>query len=77
MRDTALNRALLAKIAAVGGGQYYPSGTAEELLKHLEANWTSDTVNVHVEIWDIPLVFFLLFACLGVEWLLRRRRGLS
>jgi uncharacterized membrane protein len=77
MRDAALNRSLLTKIAAVGGGQYYPAGTVENLVKHLKANRTTDSVDVQVEIWDIPLVFFLLLTCLGLEWLLRRRRGLS
>jgi hypothetical protein len=77
MRDAGLNRALLAKIAAAGGGQYHHAATAENLVKHLKAIRTADTVNVQVEIWDIPLVFFLLLTCLGLEWLLRRRRGLS
>ncbi|MEJ2638755.1 MAG: hypothetical protein P8010_04190, partial [Desulfosarcinaceae bacterium] len=77
MRNAALNRPLLAKIATAGGGRYYDRGTAEKLIKHLKAHRTTDTVAVQKDIWDIPLVFFLLIAALTVEWLLRRRRGLS
>jgi uncharacterized membrane protein len=77
MRDAAPNQALLAKIAAVGGGQYYRSEAAEKLIKNLRTIRTMDTVNLQAEVWDIPLIFFLLLICLGLEWLLRRRKGLS
>jgi hypothetical protein len=77
MRDAAPNHALLASIAAVGGGRYYQAGSADELIKHLKANRTTDTADVQMDIWDIPLIFFLLLTGLGSEWLLRRRGGLS
>jgi uncharacterized membrane protein len=77
MRDAAPNQALLAKIAAVGGGQYYRPEAAEKLIKNLRTIRAMDTVNSQAEVWDIPLIFFLLLTCLGLEWLLRRRKGLS
>ena len=77
MRDTAMNGELLAKIAQAGGGKYYNPRTADRLVKDLEANRKVQTVNIQLDVWDIPIVFFLLFACFGLEWLLRRRKGLS
>jgi len=77
MRAAAMNSELLAKIAKVGGGKYYTPRTADRLVKDLETNRKVQTVNIQLDVWDLPIVFFLLFACLGLEWLLRRRKGLS
>ncbi|MDJ0783298.1 MAG: glutamine amidotransferase [Desulfosarcinaceae bacterium] len=77
MRDTRLNQALLAQIAAAGGGHYYRPATAENLFERLKSTRKMDTLNVQVEVWDIPLVFLLLLTCFGLEWLLRRRGGLA
>jgi len=72
-----MNSALLAKIAQAGGGKYYNPRTAGLLVKDLETNQKVQTVKIQVDVWDMPIVFFLLLACLALEWLLRRRKGLS
>jgi len=77
MRDAALHQVTLTKIATAGGGQYYTPGETGKLIKDLQTNRAMDTVSVQMEVWDIPLVFFLLLTLLGLEWLLRRRKGLS
>ena len=77
MRDVAMNSELLAKIAQAGGGKYYNPRTADRLVEDLEANRKVQKVNIQSDVWDIPIVFFLLLACFGLEWLLRRRKGLS
>jgi uncharacterized membrane protein len=77
VRDVAMNSELLTKIAQAGGGKYYNPRTADRLVKELEANRKVQTVNILLDVWDIPIVFFLLLACFGLEWLLRRRKGLS
>ena len=77
VRDAALNSELLKKIVQAGGGKYYRPGTADRLVEDLQANRKVQTANIQLDVWDMPIVFFLLLACLGLEWLLRRRKGLS
>lgn len=77
VRGAAMNRELMEKIAQAGGGNYYNLKTAGLLVNDLEKNQKVQTVNVPLDIWNIPLVFFLLLACFSLEWLLRRRKGLS
>jgi uncharacterized membrane protein len=77
LRDAAMNSELLAKIAQTGGGKFYNPRTADRLVKDLEAKRKVQTVNIQLDVWDIPIVFFLLLACFGLEWLQRRRKGLS
>ncbi|MBT8362017.1 MAG: hypothetical protein KJO32_13790 [Deltaproteobacteria bacterium] len=77
VRGAAMNRELMKKIAQAGGGNYYNLKTASLLVKDLENNRKVQNVNVQLDIWNIPLVFFLLLACFSLEWLLRRRKGLS
>ena len=77
VRDAALNSELLTKIAQAGGGKYYKPGTADRLVEDLQVNRKIQTAIIHLDIWDMPIVFFLLLACFGLEWLLRRRKGLS
>lgn len=73
----AMNRDLLEKIARLGGGNYYTPDKADLLVKDLNNNRKVHTVAFKLDIWNIPIVFFLLFFCFGLEWLLRRRAGLS
>ena len=73
----AMNRDLLEKIAQLGGGNYYTPEKADLLVKDLNKSRKVHTVTFNLDIWNIPIVFFLLFFCFGLEWLLRRRAGLS
>ncbi len=77
MRGGAMNRELMEKIAQAGGGSYYSPGTADLLVKDLNNNQQVHTVKFQLDIWNIPIVFFLLLSCFCLEWLLRRRTGLS
>lgn len=77
LRGAAIDRELMENIAQAGGGKYYNPRTAGLLVKDLENNQQVQTVNVQLAIWNIPLVFFLLLSCFSLEWLLRRRKGLS
>ena len=72
-----INREFMEKIAQVGGGSYYPSEKADLLVRDLKNNQQVHTVTYKLDIWNIPIVFLLLFTCFGLEWLLRRRAGLS
>ena len=72
-----INREYMEKIAQVGGGNYYPPEKSDLLVRDLKNNQQVHTVTYKLDIWNIPIVFLLLFFCFGLEWLLRRRAGLS
>ena len=77
MRGGAMNRELMEKIARAGGGSYYTPRTADQLVKDLQGSRQAYSQTFQLDIWNIPLVFFLLLSCFALEWLLRRRIGLS
>ena len=73
----AMNRELMEKIALVGGGNYYQPEKVDLLVKDLKNNQQVHTVAFKLDIWNIPFVFFSMLFFFALEWLLRRRAGLS
>ena len=76
-RDLALNEEILESIALASGGRYYSYRDAGRVVKDLERSRETQTVRIQLDVWDMPAVFLFLLACYGVEWMLRRRKGLS
>lgn len=72
-----MNRELMEKIAQAGGGNYYTPERADLLVEDLNNSRKFHAVTFTLDIWNIPMVFFSLCLCFGLEWLLRRRTGLS
>lgn len=69
------NRELLEKLADQTGGHYYTPGDAERLshdIAYSEAGITSREIR---DLWDMPIVFFLLIVLRSSEWVLRRHWG--
>jgi len=72
-----MDAALLKAMAAAGGGKFYADSPVDRLvddLKHLEK---VIPVTVERDIWDVPLVLFALGGLFALEWLIRRRKGMS
>ena len=66
------NRALLERVAAVTGGQYWTPaewGDIPEAISYSTAGITQQQISY---LWDAPFFFLLLFALKTAEWLLRR-----
>lgn len=66
------NRALLERISATTGGQYWTPQQFDELseaISYSTAGITEQQINY---LWDAPFFFLLLFLLKTVEWLLRR-----
>ncbi len=66
------NRALLERIAAVTGGQYWTPdqwGEIPEAISYSTAGITQQQISY---LWDAPFFFLLLLALKTAEWLLRR-----
>ena len=71
-----LNVALLKALAEGSGGKYYPLEEASQLVQQIPLVESATSTITDVDIWDMPLIFALLLAMLGLEWFLRKRVGL-
>ncbi|MDQ2664726.1 MAG: hypothetical protein M3Z05_01845 [Gemmatimonadota bacterium] len=68
---------LLRRIATETGGRYYPlkeSGRLSDDVQFTEAGVTQRDAK---DLWDMPIIFFVLIALMGGEWIYRRRMGLA
>ena len=68
---------LLRRIARETGGRYYPvkeSGRLADDVQYTEAGVTQRDAK---DLWDMPIIFFILIALMGTEWFYRRRMGLA
>jgi len=75
--DAGMDATLLAGIANASGGKFYTQENADRLVDDLESLQKETQVAVEQDIWDIPLVLVLLFGFFALEWLIRRRKGMS
>ena len=76
-RNAVLNEALLQRTALASGGKYYDMENANGIVKDLKDLQKIRTVDISLDVWDMPIVFFSLLAFFSLEWVIRRRRGLS
>ena len=74
--NAELNVALLKALAEGSGGKYYPLEEASQLVHQIPLVESATSTITDVDIWDMPLIFGLLLAMLGLEWFLRKRGGL-
>ena len=75
--DAGLDTALLKTMAGVSGGRFYMDNNADRLAKDLKHLQKVVAVDVEQNIWNLPIVLLLLFGLFALEWLIRRRKGMS
>lgn len=73
---TAQNRRLLEQLSAQTGGRYWKPSELKDLPRDISYSEAGISVRSTKELWNIPIVFFLLLALPMAEWLLRRRWGI-
>ncbi len=71
-----LRMPLLRRIAEETGGRFYSQSNLASLPSDVSHSGRGVTVVEEREIWDMPLVLFLLLALIAAEWAYRRKRGL-
>ncbi len=71
-----MNEALLKKIAASGGGNYYFPDELKRWIDSLKANDLTVRSESEIELWDAPLFLLLFIIALTIEWIVRKRTGL-
>ncbi len=75
--DAELRTPLLRRLADETGGRFYRIDALESLPEDVVYTRSGVTSTEAKELWDAPLVFFLLIGLLAAEWGYRRARGLA
>jgi hypothetical protein len=74
--DAGLRRSLLQRLADETGGRFYEPADADRLAEDIRLTGAGVTLTEERDLWDMPVLFFLLVGLVGSEWAFRRRRGL-
>jgi hypothetical protein len=77
VEQAELRSGLLRQVANETGGKYYALSQAARLADDVNYTESGVTQRDAHDLWDMPIVFFLLVTLLGAEWFYRRRRGLA
>jgi uncharacterized membrane protein len=72
-----MNRELLTRVAAETGGHFYTADTLDELAGDVVFTEGGTTVTEVLDLWDMPIFFFIFLALIGTEWTVRKRRRLA
>jgi uncharacterized membrane protein len=72
---TSQNRELLEKLSDQTGGRYYKPSDASKLSTEISYSEAGITTRETRDLWDMPVLFFLVLSLRASEWLLRRRWG--
>jgi hypothetical protein len=72
---TEQNRALLEHLASQTGGRYWNPSDLKNLPRDISYSEAGISVRTTNELWNMPIVFFVLLALPTTEWLLRRKWG--
>jgi uncharacterized membrane protein len=69
------NRDLLEKLSSQTGGKYYRPNEVSRLGEDISYSDAGITIRETRDLWDMPIVFFLVLLLCCTEWILRRRWG--
>jgi len=72
---TGQNRPLLEQLAKQTGGRYWKPSDLKNLPRDISYSEAGISVRNTDELWNMPIVFFLLLGLPAGEWLLRRKWG--
>ncbi len=76
LENPQLDESLLKQLAAKTGGAYLPFAEASTLPEKINARQHPIFATEERDLWDTPLVLICVVVLLGLEWFLRKRRGL-
>jgi uncharacterized membrane protein len=69
------NRQLLERISEQTGGRYWPLEDSKKLPSELSFSEAGITTRESLDLWDMPILYFLALLLLSTGWLLRRTWG--
>jgi len=73
---TEQNRALLEQLASQTGGKYWTPSDISRLPAEIPYSAAGSTMRDTKELWDMPIIFFLVILLRFSEWFLRRKWGI-
>jgi len=73
---TEQNRALLEQLASQTGGKYWTPSDISRLPAEIPYSAAGITMRDTKELWDMPIIFFLVILLRFSEWFLRRKWGI-
>lgn len=71
-----LDEAMLKRVAASGGGKYYQATEISNWIKSLPNNKLVVRSEQEIDLWNRWFFLLLFIVPLGIEWLVRKRKGL-
>lgn len=74
--DASMRAPLLRRLATDTGGKFFAATDTSKLAEALALSGRGVTVVEEKDLWDMPVLFLLLVALAGSEWVYRRARGL-
>lgn len=77
MTDPRVNAAFLERIASSTGGRVMPASDTPAIVQALEAGASSALMAMQKDVWHNAWSLLVVLALLTLEWVLRRRWGLS
>jgi len=77
VEQAELRSPLLRRIATETGGRYYPLADAGRLVEDVVFTDSGVTVRESRDLWDMPIIFFVMVGLLSGDWGYRRWRGLA
>ena len=75
--NASLNAGGLRTIADQTNGQYYPLSDLADVVEDAQYFDGESSFIEEKELWDVPILFMLLCAAFGVEWLWLKKKGLA
>jgi uncharacterized membrane protein len=75
--DAAMRAPLLQRVAEETDGRFFKAADTSTLVDAITYSGKGITVVEERELWDMPIVLFLLLGLMGSEWMYRRTRGLA
>jgi len=69
--DTGLHEDFLQRVSSVTGGQYLTAANKDKLAELLATQNAGITREELLPLWNMPVLFLLLFLAKAIEWLLR------
>ena len=77
MKDLSPDERLLDRLARSSGGQATTLDHFKDLTDHLSALRAHEPRTAEFRLWSSWYLYSFVLACLGAEWALRKRLGLS
>jgi hypothetical protein len=72
---TEQHRELLEKLSSQTGGRYWKPQELSKLPSEISYSEAGITVRDTKDLWNMPVIFFLILLLRSSEWLLRRKWG--